>query len=308
MRILAIRGGALGDFLVALPALAALRRHWSPVRLELLTRPAYGALACHFGAADAFRSLDSAGAAWLFSGEGTPNADWQDWLHGFDQVVAWMTDADGCLQRNLARCCPGTVRLLPPLPSSTVLPAARQLALGLGLSVSPFIRTPVRKQHNSRLVAVHPGSGSFQKNWPVEKWAQLVIQLAGRIDGLRFLLITGEADEHAAQVLPQALRSSAVPFMHHHHAPLAQLADLLAATGLFLGHDSGISHLAAACGIPCRLLFGSSNSAVWAPLGRDVRILQAPQGNLNLVSTEAVLDFAAECLINTARHESEHCS
>jgi ADP-heptose:LPS heptosyltransferase len=42
---------------------------------------------------------------------------------------------------------------------------------------------------------------------------------------------------------------------------------------LFLGHDSGVSHLAAAVGTPCVLLFGPTDPAMWAPPGEYVRVI-----------------------------------
>lgn len=289
-RILAIRGGALGDFIVTLPVLQSLRERFRPERLELLTRPSYGVLAVHFEVADAFRSLDSAAAAALFSDEADPPVEFARWLAGFDLVVAWMTDADGALRRNLQRFCGKEVHVLPPIVTNAPVPAAFQLSAPLRLPIKPFSRPNPSSRFGNR-IAIHPGSGSPSKNWPPECWLQAMTDWFRKVPEAEFLLVTGEADERAIrQILPGLVRQG-VRFLHLHGATLSALADELSAATLFAGHDSGVSHLAAACGVPCRLLFGPSSAAIWAPPGDHVRTLCAPGRNLAGISVKEALGF-----------------
>lgn len=78
--------------------------------------------------------------------------------------------------------------------------------------------------------------------------------------------------------------------------PLPQLAGLLERCQLFLGHDSGISHLAAAVGTPCVLLFGPTDPMVWAPANAQVTILAAADGDLAGMPFEAVEEKVLGCL------------
>jgi heptosyltransferase-2 len=70
--------------------------------------------------------------------------------------------------------------------------------------------------------------------------------------------------------------------------PLPVLAAVLERAVLFVGHDSGISHLAAAVGTPCRLLFGPTDPDVWAPAGDAVKVIRAPGGDLQDLAAEQV--------------------
>ena len=75
--------------------------------------------------------------------------------------------------------------------------------------------------------------------------------------------------------------------------PLPVLGALLARCGHFLGHDSGISHLAAAVGTSCTLLFGPTDPDIWAPPYPDMEILRAPGGfteNLTLETVRFAVD------------------
>ena len=110
----------------------------------------------------------------------------------------------------------------------------------------------------------HPGSGSPRKNWPADRWRELIPRLPAPIS-----LVVGEAE-------PDAWRTFTHPGVTVlADLSLAKIADYLAASRLFIGHDSGVSHLAAACGVPCVLLFGPTDPAVWAPPAPHVRVLQA---------------------------------
>ena len=58
---------------------------------------------------------------------------------------------------------------------------------------------------------------------------------------------------------------------------------------LFIGHDSGISHIAAAAGARCLLLFGWTDPAIWAPANEKVRVLRAPGGKMERLEIATVL-------------------
>jgi ADP-heptose:LPS heptosyltransferase len=94
------------------------------------------------------------------------------------------------------------------------------------------------------------------------------------------LIITGEAESAEAR----ALAHLGTPA---HALPLRKLAAQLAQCRLFLGHDSGVSHLAAACGVPCVLLFGPTDPAMWAPPSPHVRVLKRG-AEMNSISVEDV--------------------
>jgi heptosyltransferase-2 len=57
---------------------------------------------------------------------------------------------------------------------------------------------------------------------------------------------------------------------------------------IFIGHDSGISHLAAAEGAHCILLFGPTDAAIWAPINQNVRVIRAPDGDLQKLDVDVV--------------------
>src|SRR5262249_40883116 len=118
---------------------------------------------------------------------------------------------------------------------------------------------------SQRIMAIHPGSGSEQKNWPLENWIALFSKSRqfssdGKCSSL--MVISGEADKALTEQLEREWKNRDVRFARN--LPLPHLAALLERS-IFIGHDSGISHLAAAAGGNCTLLFGPTNPDVWAP-------------------------------------------
>jgi hypothetical protein len=102
---------------------------------------------------------------------------------------------------------------------------------------------------------IHPFSGSPRKNWPLENYRQLAAHL-------------GPCQWCAG---PEEPLDGAVRF-----DDLYELACWLASARLYVGNDSGITHLAAAVGTPVIALFGPTDPALWAPRGPRVQVIRMP--------------------------------
>jgi heptosyltransferase-3 len=81
--------------------------------------------------------------------------------------------------------------------------------------------------------------------------------------------------------------------------PLRELADKLATCAAFIGHDSGISHIAAATGTRSILLFGPTDPHVWAPLNENARVLRAPNRDLTQLAVDEVVQELMRIGIST---------
>ncbi len=129
-------------------------------------------------------------------------------------------------------------------------------------------------------LAVHPGSGSAAKNWPFDRFVQSARLLSA---GRPWLLVLGPAESHVVPAA-DAVVARAVP--------LRRLGAVLARAGLLLGNDSGVSHLAAACGTRTLALFGPTDPTQWAPVGRAVLTLRAESGHVDDLGVEEVVAAA----------------
>ena len=108
------------------------------------------------------------------------------------------------------------------------------------------------------------------------------------------LIAGGEADDAPLALLAESC--AGLPILWARDLPLPVLAAALSRVRLFLGHDSGISHLAAAAGARCLLLFGPTDPDVWAPANETVEVLAAPGGDLASLPVAAVWERARALL------------
>lgn len=278
-RILVIRGGAIGDFILTLPAVRLLRESFPDAHLEILGYKHIIALAELAGYADATRSIEYGRLASFFTREGELAPDLVSYFSGFQQIVSYLFDPDEIFSANLRRA--GVRNFLAGSPKITDQEhAARQLARPLE-RLALYLDDPAAEilsgENGSRdenLLAIHPGSGSEKKNWPSENFLAIARSWFSPNEKRKILLVGGEADEDRLAKLCSALPDERLDLAQN--LPLTELAHRLRKATVFLGHDSGISHLAAAVGTPALLLFGPTDPAIWAPPNPQVRVLRSP--------------------------------
>jgi heptosyltransferase-2 len=303
-RILVIRGGAIGDFILTLPAIKLLRDAFPGAHLELLGYQHIVALAAGRYYADATRSIEYGAMSGFFVPNGALAPDLVEYFSSFQQVISYLFDPDGFFEANLRRA--GVKNVLPAFrvlddsdhAAKQLAQPLEKLALFLEEAGAEVFPSPDDRQgagtfftggaEDASWIAIHPGSGSSRKNWPIDAWADLGRTLAAHHPQTEIVLVGGEADEAQLDALMKAEAWRGVPVRVARNLPLPQLAAVLEQCAFFIGHDSGISHLAAAVGTPSLLLFGPTDPQVWAPANAHVHVLAAPEGDLSQLAVEVV--------------------
>ena len=191
-------------------------------------------------------------------------------LRSFDSIISWYGAnreefADACRESGL------NVEFRAAIPPVTGDVHAADFFLRRRSEEYPCIHTDSAAED---YIAVHPFSGSTHKNWPYPRFQALEAQLP-----LPFRYCIG----------PHQQLSGAVEYPN-----LYDLACWIRGASLYIGNDSGITHLAAATGVPTVALFGHSNPRVWAPRGGHVRVVEA--ACLNDINVDTVLLAARELL------------
>ncbi len=302
-RCLAIHPGALGDVLLAGPALAHLRK--LGFRTTLAVAPRLVGLFAGSGLVDTAQDLEGLALHRLFVDAADPMA--LGTVAGFDAIVSWLGAGDPDFGASLARLgCPMVIaRAAPPAgagrhvsqylletlaplgPVPPEMPRAR-------LNVSDVDRQAAetwlaaRGLRPGEAVVFQPGAGSAAKAWP--GFGSLARRL--RHTGMAVAALAGPADGVVVERLigTGALAKDALA----HDWPLSRVAALLSLARAAVGNDSGPTHLAAAVGCPTVALFGPTDPAVWAPLGHHVRVLAggssaAPWTGITVDRVEAAL-------------------
>ena len=308
-RFLVVRGGAIGDFLMTLPAIPVLRTRWPDAYIECIGYPHVATLALEGGVVDKVTSLDRADMARFFSLRPAITDEQRSFVQSFNVILSYLYDADGTVRRNMLES--GAKRfvygspivggahaiehLLKPLAELALFPEGGERPR---LRLSDERRTAGGRRltgASGRVVALHAGSGSPKKNWPPEKFLALA-QAIRRVADFTPVFVAGEADAEVVEFL----RGNAAAFPLLTGMTLLELAEVLSVCAGYVGNDSGVTHLAAALDIPVVALFGPSDADLWSPRGPRVRIIRSAERStqsLAAIEMAAVLAAVRELLV-----------
>ena len=290
--VLLLRPGALGDTLMLLPLLAEIE---GKARVAAAARrPGLDLLRSH-----AERCVDWEGPGWhrLYEEEPREPPDRVSALEP-GSVLAFLSDPDGRVERNLGRMFPGArVRVFSGYPrpedrDHAALYLAR-CAAAAGLPVNPEAcleraqRMPLLGDLRPAgigpsAVVLHPGSGGRRKNLEPAFWLRLLDRLAREVD---VTVLLGPAEEALRPGFEQ--KAMKTGFRVAFAPETDELVSLLSRARFYAGHDSGVTHLAAMLGTPCVALFRTTDAQVWAPLGPRVEVIEANEEHAGLVEQVA---------------------
>jgi ADP-heptose:LPS heptosyltransferase len=326
-RLLIWHQGALGDLLLAGPGLAAIRRHYPQARITALGHPERWRLLAKNLHLEAI--WDSSAALWsdLFSTAGLA-PELVRRLAPFELALIFSPRPQPHLEARLILAGIPAVAWIPAFPADNhgrmpvaILQAQHCARLGLRVSGHPWrlasdqgdAEAATEPTGEGPCLAVAPGSGHASKNWPLSHYYEVTRTLAWEYH-FQVIWLAGPAEQAMLPYL-QAL-AAAQGQMVLAQQPLARVAAILGQCQLYLGNDSGLTHLAAAAGTRRVLaLFGPTDPEIWAPPGEQVRVLsgscpQAPCSRgreiacsqprcLNDLTPEAVLAVVAEMMQGT---------
>ncbi|MBS3918989.1 MAG: glycosyltransferase family 9 protein [Deltaproteobacteria bacterium] len=291
--MLVIHQGALGDFILALPALTALRRNFPNAKPVMMGYPRILQLAEGRFYAEEIYSIDQKGMATFFVREGALDRALSQFFSGFGLIVVFGKDGEGTLIGNLKRVCQGRIIHINPLPnwddgvhlSDHLL---RQLTrYGIPLSEENprlylkkedqewgkifWMGRGISPEERLKAIILHPGSGSRKKIWPLKHFLDLFRHLQTKPGG-KFLIVLGPAEGPEVQQAFEELNSPHLILTKG--LSLVQLASVMEGCRLFIGNDSGISHMAVALGLPTLAIFGPTDYRVWSPKGEKVEVIR----------------------------------
>lgn len=300
-RALMIRPGALGDTLLTIPALAELSEN---AEIALTGRGP----GLYFARRWASEIQDMEGPGWhrLFSRE--PHSEALPLRLKPDRVLALFNNPTAGLEKNLRSYFPqAELFIMPSLPPENLpVHVAEHIATCLaraGLMIDParamkhalsraLLRPAFPPEDRKRLV-FHPGSGSPKKNLPLSFWIDLVrkLSLFRAFEGTRPICLLGPAEYAARHPFLCTPPDNIETVLCQDPEPMEAL---LSSACLYLGHDSGVTHLAAMMGLPTVAFFQSPNQTLWRPLGPHAMILSKEASEKRLLSKtfEALADLS----------------
>jgi len=201
-----------------------------------------------------------------------------DHLRSFDSVISWYGSNREEFRAAVKRLML-PFQFFPALPDGGGHVHAADFFLGQAGCQGPAIpRIVCAPAPAGDFAVIQPFSGSPRKNWPLERFREIAAGLSGTL-GMPVRWCAGPEED-----LEGALR------IHN----LYELAGMLRSARIYIGNDSGITHLAAASGAPVVAIFGPTDPAVWAPRGDRVQVIQ---GQLDEIKVEQVLYAVRQLLL-----------
>lgn len=280
-RLCAIFPGALGDFICFLPTLQALAREG---RVDLFARSEFAELV---PPEIAVRSLERAEIRALFVADASDDSQARNFFASYGAIYSWLGSEQETFVRRLRSVARGRARIFPFRPRSRIHQTEHYLSCldpGADSARLPRINLrddAVRWENDFRaqhaldrlpVLALAAGSGAREKNWPEEFFLTITEWWRDTTGGAAVLLVGPVEEERGGlnRLLSRCVVAS--------NLRLSRAAALLHRCDLYLGNDSGISHLAAALGKRTVVLFGPSDAEQWAPRGERVTVIRRAIG------------------------------
>jgi len=329
---LIIHQGALGDLILSLPALYSLRLFYERIPWTMAGNLEILSLLHNRFYAQEIISIHQKEWAWLFQEKMAIPDPFRNYLSSFQKAYLFSAHQPEILLRGLNRAGLAKVLWIPSFPDveqrtslqllqreilesqnipwiesrNYIFPAQEDLR-----EAHDFLSHHLKIDDKLPLFAIHPGSGSPHKNWPLQRF----IETAGEIRKRKYaqsIFMLGPVEEETDPILIKTLLAQDFPIIRGLSLPV--LAGVLSHCKGFLGNDSGVSHLAGAVGIPTVVIFGPTDPSLWSPKGKTVRILAsgiscAPcdrKTRHSCTTKECLADLtvhqvleACECLIST---------
>jgi ADP-heptose:LPS heptosyltransferase len=304
MKGVLVHGGAVGDFVMSLRVVEAMRQVGAAV-VTVLGRPEIASIAVGTGGVDAVLDLNSGGFHALFALDAALPTAVRESLQGVGLAVDMLGGPGGVLVNRLGELGIPRVVGIDARPRSdwhehitdqwlsdlaeagiAAAPGPPRIHIPRGRREEALVAAFGRRASCDRpAVILHPGSGSRAKCWPLGDYLRLANRLSRMDWRTAFLLGPVEAERFSAREI--ASLQAEAPLIRGCSPPDA--AALLAGVELYIGNDSGMSHLAAAVGAPTIAIFGPTDARRWRPLGEEVVCLTAAT-NGGWPSGDAVVD------------------
>lgn len=301
VNVLILHAGALGDFVLTLHLVNALRLAWGNPSVTLAARSPLARWARKYGLVSEACTLDGLGLHRLYDASREPPEELLSFLRRFDRVVSFLGGSSAPVSVRLSEICGTEVPAIDPRVAEATLRnglhITRQWADQLAAYGTPIsevggaainLNTSLRRD-NKRLLAerlsegpgrialCHPGSGGLEKCCPLECLESLVCALILQGLSVGWMIGPDEIERYGYGYRERLEASAPVVFEESVEAA----ADLVCGAQVYIGNDTGMTHVAAIAGVQTFAIFGPTDPRVWRPLGDACHVVRFPRDALS---------------------------
>jgi heptosyltransferase II len=305
----------VGDAVMSLPALRAIRDRFPQAEIAVLAKPSVAGLYAREGFADRVISYDARDwrgkfrLAWKLRGErfdcaillqNAFEAALIARLAGIPERIGYNRDARGwLLTKAVPAPKPGEI---PRHERYYYLELLRRAGLIQSLPEVDAIRLQGLGGEQRNLIGMSPGAAyGTAKRWLPESFAASGVELARRMGAA--VAVFGSKDERAlCERVAQTIRAAGVDVRNYAgETGLAEFIDIAAACRVFLTNDSGAMHIASAAGVPTVAVFGATDDVGTGPTGPLARVVREPVECSPCLLRECPIDHRCMTRVTPAR-------
>jgi len=315
---LLIRGtNWIGDVVMTLPAVAAVRRTWPRARISILAKPWVAEVYRLSPDADEIIPFEEPGRHAGIPGKWRLAADLR--RYGFDCAIllqnaieaaivvrladiplraGYNSDGRGSLLTHSVRRSPEIRKVhqidyyLAMVEAVGCLPAGRNVRLFPGADYAGIAQRLIAEfglEENRSLIGIAPGAAyGPAKKWLPERFAAVADRLIDDT-GAQAVLFGSAGDRSSTAAVAQSAHHPLVDIAGK--TTLKEAIAVIARCNLFLSNDSGLMHVAGALGIPTIAVFGSTNPATTSPAGKKSVVIHHDVGCAPCLKPDCPTDF-----------------
>ena len=317
-RILVINVARIGDTLMLTPILRALKNATPQGELTCIAHPGRAAVLQHLPFLDRLIPMTKLSAplkGWFARGHwdyalvyGNDGALLHYALRAARRVVAFQ-QAPAALNAQLFRAVPKPRTPLHSVAERALLAQALGVEIAdprLAYAVTAEERSAARAWRTQHIAAdawpwvvLHPASFPTKayRDWPLDSFTQLGKRIAAQWPHAAFVITGGPEDRARAAALAAQLGPRAVSYAGH--GGLRQTAAILAGADLYVGVDTGLTHLAGALSVPMVALYHCLHRGKrLAPLSHpQLRVIEHPRADADCSEQSSMADISVETVL-----------
>jgi len=261
-KVLIIREGALGDLILTLPVVQSLKKE--DFNVSVAGKGVYKNFFEKYSEIDKFYPFGSSFFLPIFSGEKTNQI--KKFFNHFDIIIFYGREEE-IAGKTLKEIFKKKIIFHTVEKDKLKVHITDYLLLPVEKILKNIVRTPVikRKKEKEEMFVIHPGSGSKNKNYGKERFFEVVKKLKN--EKLKVLLGPAEYDDF--EWWKEKIGDGNIVKTES----LEKVITLAGKTKIYLGNDSGITHLFAACEVKTIAIFGPTSPFIWSPRGKNVKVV-----------------------------------
>jgi len=175
----------------------------------------------------------------------------------FEKIISFVGTKNKIFKSNIQKLNKNSFFIFPHNSKISKYHQSLYLINSFPFKKRKFIYADIKlEKRDKKFFIIHPGSGSRNKNVSIDFLQDIENKIKNKFK-IKSLWIGGEAEKYLKNITKISILNTT-----------DELLSIISSSIFFIGNDSGVAHLSAACNLLTFTFFGPTSPAIWAPIGR----------------------------------------